>query len=434
MRIRFRVGLLAVCLGLAGCTSAPKKDASGGTGQPFTGAPVARPRNADPTAPPEVDNLLAGEVLNLAYNKRVSNASIQVVDLQDPNPAPAARLDVKANPDGYFFIPGLQRGHHYQLLARIKEGDHVLSGTTLAMPPNPRLSIYLSEDYTTPSTPAPLGPPTIPGKAPADGDGAKTPAAPSASIDPPIPGRTDGGFDPSPAPGAGPPPVDRTKIADGNTGAPEPGGFQKYPAPAPAAIPNAPPPLIPPPPPLPSAAPAAPPAEQVGRKPARVPPPYCVLVGDHLDDLALSSLDGPTWQFRRDPPRKLVLLDFWKTTCPPCQSAVKYLRAFQSAYGPDGLEVVGIAYEDPGRPAEQLARLRNARQYLHINYTILLGADSPAGPCPVRSQFLVDSFPRLVLINGNGDILWRSSAEGMSAQAFRELETVIDRTLHPLPK
>ena len=433
MRIRVRIGLLAVCLGLAGCTSAPKRDASGGTGQPFTGAPVTRPRNADPTAPQGVDNLLAGEVLNLAFNKRVSNASIQVVDLQDPNPAPAARLDVKANPDGYFFIPGLQRGHHYQLLAHIKEGDHVLSGTTLAMPPNPRLSIYLSEDYTTPSTPAPLGPPTIPGKPPADGDGAKTPAAPSASIDPPIPGRPDGGFDPAPAPGTAPP-VDRTKIADGNAGTAEPGGFQRYPAPVPAAIPNGPPPLIPPPPPLPSAAPTAPPSGQVGREAARVPPPYCVLVGDHLDDLALTSLDGPTWRFRRDPPRKLVLLDFWKTTCPPCQSAVKYLRAFQGAYGPDGLEVVGIAYEDPGRPAEQMARLRNSRQYLRINYTILLGADSPAGPCPVRSQFLVDSFPRLVLINGNGDIIWRSSAEGMSGQAFRELETVIDRTLHPLPK
>ena len=26
------------------------------------------------------------------------------------------------------------------------------------MPPNPRLSIFLSEDYTSPSTPAPLGP------------------------------------------------------------------------------------------------------------------------------------------------------------------------------------------------------------------------------------------------------------------------------------
>ena len=158
------------------------------------------------------------------------------------------------------------------------------------------------------------------------------------------------------------------------------------------------------------------------------------MVGKHLNDLALNTLDGQTWEFRRDPPRKLVLLDFWKTTCPPCQSAIKYLRGYQNKYGADGLEVAGIAYEDPGRPDEQLARLRNARQFLHINYAILLGADSSAGPCPVRSQFLVDSFPRLVLIDGNGDILWRSSAEGMSERAFAELDWEIDHVLHAPPR
>ena len=69
---------------------------------------------------------------------------------------------------------------------------------------------------------------------------------------------------------------------------------------------------------------------------------------------------------------------------------------------------------------------RNARQFLHINYTILLGADSSAGPRPARSQFLVDSFPRLVLIDGNGDIPLRSSAEGMSERAFAEPDWEID--------
>ena len=343
-----------------------KKDTAE-TAQPFTGASITRPLNPDPTAaPPEVDSLLAGEIIDRSFNKRVPNASIQLVDLQDANPSPAAKLDVTANPDGYFFIPGLQRGHHYQLIARIKEGDHILSGTTLAMPPNPRLSIYLSEDFTSPSTPAPLGPPTVPGKAPpADKDAGKTSAAPSASIDPPMPGRTDGGFNPAPLRATRAPPVDRTKIAEGN-GASESGGFQKY-APPTAAIPGGPPPpAIPPPPPFftppPPAAPSlgTPSQEQAGPAPNHVGPPFCVLVGNHLDDLALPSVDGQTWEFRRDPPRKLVLLDFWKTTCPPCQAAIKHLRSYQDRYGPDGLEVVGIAYEDPGRPEDQLARLRNA--------------------------------------------------------------------------
>ncbi len=52
----------------------------------------------------------------------------------------------------------------------------------------------------------------------------------------------------------------------------------------------------------------------------------------------------------------------------------------------------------------------------------------------MRSQFLVDSFPRLVLIDENGDILWRSSPEGLNQQAFNELERWIDRQLHPMPR
>ena len=86
-------------------------------------------------------------------------------------------------------------------------------------------------------------------------------------------------------------------------------------------------PVIPPPPPLvPCRRPAwPPPARSDGALPRTRPgatarprgPPFCVLVGNHLDDFALTGLDGQTWEFRRDPPRKLVLLDFWKTTCPP---------------------------------------------------------------------------------------------------------------------
>ena len=37
-------------------------------------------------------------------------------------------------------------------------------------------------------------------------------------------------------------------------------------------------------------------------------------------------------------------------------------------------------------------------------------------------------------IDKNGDILWRSSPEGLSDQAFRELEGWIDRQLHSAAK
>jgi thiol-disulfide isomerase/thioredoxin len=416
VRIRIRVGLMAFCLVLAGCTAAHKQEAPS-AGRPFTGAPSGTV-GRDPSAPPaEVDNLLAGQVLDKAFNHRLSNASIQVVDLQDANATPAARLDVSANRDGYFFIPGLQRGHHYQLIARIKDGDHVLSGTTLAMPPNPRLSIFLSEDYTSPSTPAPLGPPTPPDK---------TQASPSAALEAPKV-RQDGGD-------AGVPPLNKTKIAIDN-GPLESGGFERAPVSPRVEIPGPPArPVIPPPPPLysPPVMPTSPPEEQASRAGPglRTAPPFCVLVGNHLDNFALPDLNGRTWEFRRDPPRKLVLLDFWQSTCNPCLTAISHLRGLQEKYGGNGLEVVGIACENPGRPADQLQHVRNAKVRFNANYTILIGSDA-SGQSPVRSQFLVDSFPRLVLIDESGEIVWRSSSEGLSEQQYKELEMEIYRKFHP---
>ncbi len=420
MRIRIRLGFMAFCLTLAGCTAAHKQEAPD-AGRPFTGAAPSPVATRDPAAPPtEVDSLLAGQVLDKAYNRRLSNASIQIVDLQDGNASTVARLDVTANRDGYFFIPGLQRGHHYQLIARIKEGDHVLSGTTLAMPPNPRLSIFLSEDYTSPSTPAPIAPPTPP---------SKTEASPSAALEAPAKAPPNGND-------AGVSPLNKTKIAIEN-GPVDSGGFERAPIPPRAEIPGPPArPVLPPPPPAmyspPPPMPTSPPEEQASREAPsqRTAPPFCVLVGNHLDNFALPGLDGSTWEFRRDPPRKLVLLDFWKSNCNPCLAAISHLRGLQEKYGGDGLEVVGVACEDPGRPGDQLQHVRNAKVRFNANYTILIGSDA-AGQSPVRSQFLVDSFPRLVLIDGSGEIVWRSSSEGLSDQQYRELEMEIYRKFHP---
>lgn len=424
MRIQVGLPLAAVCLALIGCAApGSKKNPTDDANSPFMGTKLTNP-SRDPSSPPaEVDVLLAGQVVEKAFGKRVPNASIQVVDLEDANAASAARLDVRANSDGYFFIPGLQRGHHYQLIGRVKDGDHLLSGITLASPPNPRLAIYLSEDLSTPSTPAPLAAPTPPA--------ADKGAAPSAILSPPKtnPAPTNPGF-------SGDPPLNR--IADGPQ--PETGGFSKAPLPPTATIPNGTGnPILPPPPsfsgqpqPTPSAPTSAPPADQTRRDapPPRTAPPFCVLEGSRLDNFALPTLEGGSWEFRRDPSRKLVLLDFWKSNCGPCLAAIPRLERLQEKYGGDGLEVVGIAYEDEGPAAQQNLNVRSARARLHMNYTILMGADSRSGPCPVRSQFLVDRFPTLVLIDGNGEILWRSSPQGLSDQAFRELDAWIDRQLH----
>jgi len=94
--------------------------------------------------PTGASGLLAGQVLD-GFNRHPSKVYIQVVDVQDTKAAPA-RLEVESQQEGYFLVQDLKLGHTYRLIARSKDGNKVLTGTTLATPPNPRLIIYLRED------------------------------------------------------------------------------------------------------------------------------------------------------------------------------------------------------------------------------------------------------------------------------------------------
>jgi thiol-disulfide isomerase/thioredoxin len=428
------VGLLAICLGLTGCSLFGKKNsqAGGGGGAPFLGAraesgaeaPAAAAAPVTPTS--TTSGVLAGQVLD-PLSRRAGGVPIQIVDLDEPNKsAPKARLDYEATNEGFFLISGLTPGHHYQLIARQKDGNKLLSGTVFATPPNPRLSIYLSEDFTSPSTPDVPKPPAIPGKPDAPKE-AKPSSAPAAALDAPVkvqpgqPGGTPGGA----ATGA---PTDPSRIADGgfarspdapriNINPADRGPYSPVIPPAPDSNRRDPPPgspIVP-----------APGGPAVGLPNVPAPVPFCVLQGRRLDNFALYDLDGQPWELRRNRTGRVVLIDFWYSTCGPCLQAIPKLVELQRKYGSFGLQVVGVAYEK-GSFAEQALKVRGVRGRLNVNYTTLLGGGGN-GPCPVRTQFGVERFPTLVLLDASGQIVWRS--EGLGERAEYELELEIRRQL-----
>lgn len=91
------------------------------------------------------NGVLAGEVVNKTSNRRLTNASIQVIDLEDLH-ASTATLTVETDPQGYFVIRGLQEGKRYQLIARVKEKGRDLAGAELFSPPNTKVRIVVEED------------------------------------------------------------------------------------------------------------------------------------------------------------------------------------------------------------------------------------------------------------------------------------------------
>ena len=93
------------------------------------------------------------------------------------------------------------------------------------------------------------------------------------------------------------------------------------------------------------------------------------LQGQPAPDFALASLDGKTLRLS-DYHGKAVLLNFWATWCEPCKIEMPWFVDLQKKYGPQGLQVIGIAMDDTS-PKE----IADFAQKMGVNYPILIGKE-----------------------------------------------------------
>ncbi len=90
--------------------------------------------------------------------------------------------------------------------------------------------------------------------------------------------------------------------------------------------------------------------------------------GQVAPDFELKTLDGKTLRLS-DLKGKAVLLNFWATWCDPCKIEMPWFVDLQKQYGPQGLQIVGVALQsDP-------PDIRKFTQKIGVNYPILLGND-----------------------------------------------------------
>ena len=69
-----------------------------------------------------------------------------------------------------------------------------------------------------------------------------------------------------------------------------------------------------------------------------------------------------------------VLVDFWATWCAPCKIEIPWFVELQKQYGPQGMEIVGIAM-DENPNAEKIGKFAKEEG---INYQVVLGNDPVA--------------------------------------------------------
>jgi thiol-disulfide isomerase/thioredoxin len=422
------MGFLAVCLGLAGCSNLGKKtslpkpardDRPAAAGPRDDGPPAPAPAPAAPAG--DTGGLVAGCVMDYFDNKTPSK--IWIIPPGDGQGAPVYQL-AETDRYGYFSIANLRPGQPYRLVAQTKDGQYQQAGEVTVRPPNARVVIKVSQGST----------PAVPG-----GGGADAGARPSVGDPIPLPPagpppKDPGVYPKQPLPLSGPaegsaPPIRPENVADKDAA--------KNRESRPGSIPNpyGPRPPTPPPPwpPRPAPAPASgggpslsgPPVAPVGLAPV----PSCDKRGNQLYNFALVGLDGQSWEYKRNraPGSKLTMLDFWGSWCVPCRVTVKsHLNRLNDLYGRQGLEIIGITYEQEPTFTAQVRTATAAVRELGIKYRVLMGCGMTT--CPVKNDFGVKGFPTLVLLDDQGQIIW--SKEGPPSEPeFDQLKAIIRREL-----
>jgi cytochrome c-type biogenesis protein len=135
-------------------------------------------------------------------------------------------------------------------------------------------------------------------------------------------------------------------------------------------------------------------------------------------DFSLESLDGKNMRLS-DFRGKAVLLNFWATWCSPCKIEMPWFVELQKQYGPQGLQIVGVAMDDANK--EDIAKFAKE---MGVNYTILLGKES------VGDQYGgVPALPETFFIGRDGKIV--DKIIGLKGKG--EIEDSIKKALNTQP-
>jgi len=126
------------------------------------------------------------------------------------------------------------------------------------------------------------------------------------------------------------------------------------------------------------------------------PPDSLDPAGKPAPDFTLASLDGKNVTLS-DYHGQAVLLNFWATWCGPCKIEMPWFIELQKEYGPQGLQIVGVAMDDASKED-----IQKFVQEMGVNYTILLGKEA------VGQQYGgVDVLPTTFFIDRDGKIVSR---------------------------
>jgi thiol-disulfide isomerase/thioredoxin len=113
-------------------------------------------------------------------------------------------------------------------------------------------------------------------------------------------------------------------------------------------------------------------------------------------DFSLPDLAGDT-RTLADWDGELRVINFWATWCAPCRREIPLLKEIQAQHGEAGIQVIGIAVDDPEPVADYAAEME-------FNYPVLIGQEDAIA---AAESFGIDflGLPFTLIVTPDGELL-----------------------------
>ena len=120
------------------------------------------------------------------------------------------------------------------------------------------------------------------------------------------------------------------------------------------------------------------------------------MIGKLAPDFSATDIDGNLISLK-DYRGKVVLLDFWSTTCGPCIAEMPNVKKIYDAYKGVGFDVIGVSLDDDE------AKLHEFLKECNLPWRQIFTGEG--WETPIRKQYDVRGIPSPWLIDGEGKII-----------------------------